>query len=67
MFEEDEKFFKKNGMFFFSSYMFDFLEEFVEENIEICVCYLKCMVFFKQWFEMEIGIIGGEEDGVDSK
>ncbi|KAK0668046.1 putative fructose-bisphosphate aldolase : dihydroxyacetone kinase [Cercophora samala] len=66
MLEEDEKFFKKNGTPLFSSHMLDLSEESVEENIETCVRYLKRMAPLKQWLEMEIGITGGEEDGVDN-
>ncbi|EAQ82994.1 hypothetical protein CHGG_10812 [Chaetomium globosum CBS 148.51] len=41
-------------------------EEPVNENIDTCVSYLKRMAPMKQWLEMEIGITGGEEDGVDN-
>ncbi|TRY76811.1 hypothetical protein TCAL_11857 [Tigriopus californicus] len=37
-----------------------------EENIETCVKYFSRMAAIKQWLEMEIGITGGEEDGVDN-
>lgn len=66
MIDEDEKFFKKNGVPLFSSHMIDLSEEPVEENINTCVSYLKRMAPMKQWLEMEIGITGGEEDGVDN-
>ncbi|KAK3947426.1 hypothetical protein QBC32DRAFT_318825 [Pseudoneurospora amorphoporcata] len=66
MLDEDEKFFKANGVPLFSSHMIDLSEESVEENIETCVKYLKRMAPMKQWLEMEIGITGGEEDGVDN-
>ncbi|KAL2265930.1 hypothetical protein VTJ83DRAFT_5282 [Remersonia thermophila] len=64
MLDEDEKFFKKNGVPLFSSHMIDL--ESVDENINTCVEYLKRMAPMKQWLEMEIGITGGEEDGVDN-
>ncbi|KAK3905495.1 hypothetical protein C8A05DRAFT_30664 [Staphylotrichum tortipilum] len=64
MLDEDEKFFKQNGIPLFSSHMIDL--EAVDENIETCVAYLKRMAPMKQWLEMEIGITGGEEDGVDN-
>merc|ERR1712088_552425 len=49
-----------------SSHMLDLSEEFDEENIATCVKYLKRMAAVKLWLEMEIGITGGEEDGVDN-
>jgi len=61
MLDEDEKFFKANGIPLFSSHMIDLSEESKEENIEICVKYLKRAAPMKQWLEMEIGITGGEE------
>jgi len=66
MLDEDERFFKQNGIPLFSSHMIDLSEEPVDENIETCVKYLKRMAPMKQWLEMEIGITGGEEDGVDN-
>jgi len=66
MLAEDEKFFKANGHPLWSSHMLDLSEEPIEENIETCVKYLKRMDPMKQWLEMEIGITGGEEDGVDN-
>ncbi|KAK3686226.1 hypothetical protein B0T22DRAFT_443307 [Podospora appendiculata] len=66
MLDADEEFFKKNGIPLFSSHMIDLSEESVEENIETCVRYLKRAAPMKQWLEMEIGITGGEEDGVDN-
>lgn len=46
--------------------MLDLSEEFDEENIATCVKYFKRMAPMKIWLEMEIGITGGEEDGVDN-
>lgn len=66
MLAEDEKFFKEKGHPLWSSHMLDLSEEPVQENIETCVKYLKRMAPMKQWLEMEIGITGGEEDGVDN-
>merc|ERR1719445_1192418 len=48
------------------SHMLDLSEEFDEENIATCVKYFKRMAPMKLWLEMEIGITGGEEDGVDN-
>merc|ERR1712020_358308 len=66
MLEADEAFFKQHGEPLFSSHMLDLSEEFDEENIATCVKYFKRMVKINQWLEMEIGITGGEEDGVDN-
>jgi fructose-bisphosphate aldolase class II len=46
--------------------MLDLSEEFDEENIATCAKYFKRMTAIKLWLEMEIGITGGEEDGVDN-
>lgn len=46
--------------------MLDLSEEPDEDNIAICVEYFKRMVPMKIWLEMEIGITGGEEDGVNN-
>jgi len=64
--EADEEYFKANGEPLFSSHMLDLSEEFDEENISTCVKYFKRMAAVKLWLEMEIGITGGEEDGVDN-
>ena len=47
--------------------MLDLSEEFDEENIATCVKYFKRMTAINQWLEMEIGITGGEEDGVNNE
>lgn len=67
MLDADEEFHKKNGTPLFSSHMIDLSEEPVEENIEITAKYLKRAAPMKQWLEMEIGITGGEEDGVNNE
>jgi fructose-bisphosphate aldolase class II len=46
--------------------MLDLSEESKEENIEICAKYFTRMAKIDLWLEMEIGITGGEEDGVDN-
>jgi len=66
MLEADEAFFKAHGEPLFSSHMLDLSEEPDEENIEICAKYLKRMAPMKLILEMEIGITGGVEDGVDN-
>merc|ERR1739844_387464 len=66
MLEADEAYFKEHGEPLFSSHMLDLSEEFDEENIATCAKYFKRMSAMKCWLEMEIGITGGEEDGVDN-
>merc|ERR1739848_744586 len=66
MLEADEAYFKEHKEPLFSSHMLDLSEEFDEENIATCVKYFKRMSAMKCWLEMEIGITGGEEDGVDN-
>ena len=66
MLEADEAYFKEHGEPLFSSHMLDLSEEFDEENISTCASYFKRMAPMKLWLEMEIGITGGEEDGVDN-
>ncbi len=61
-----ETFFKENGVPLFSSHMIDLSEEPIEENIEICKKYLKRMDKLGMTLEIELGITGGEEDGVDN-
>jgi fructose-bisphosphate aldolase, class II len=67
MLAADEEFFAKYGEPLFGSHMLDLSEEPDEENIAICVQYFKRMIPMKIWLEMEIGITGGEEDGVDNE
>ncbi len=61
-----EKFFKLHGKPLFSSHMLDLSEETLEENIEICKKYLSRMSKIGMTLEIELGITGGEEDGVDN-
>lgn len=66
MLEADEAYFKAHGEPLFSSHMLDLSEEVDEENIAICQKYLTRMAPMKIILEMEIGITGGVEDGVDN-
>ncbi|KAI8875933.1 fructose-bisphosphate aldolase [Backusella circina FSU 941] len=66
MLDADEQYFKAHGEPLFSSHMLDLSEETKEENIETCLKYLKRMAAINCFLEMEIGITGGEEDGVDN-
>ena len=61
-----EKFYKNHGKPLFSSHMLDLSEETLEENIEICKKYLSRMSKIGMTLEIELGITGGEEDGVDN-
>ena len=61
-----EAFFKANGYPLYSSHMLDLSEEPIEENIETCVAYLKKMAPLGMTLEIELGVTGGEEDGVDN-
>ena len=61
-----EAFYKENGKPLFSSHMIDLSEEPLVENLEICQAYLKRMSAIGMTLEIELGITGGEEDGVDN-
>ena len=61
-----EKQFEKTGKPLYSSHMIDLSEEPIEENIEICKSYLKRMAKMGMTLEIELGVTGGEEDGVDN-
>ena len=61
-----ERYYKEHGEPLFSSHMIDLSEEPIEENIEICQDYLARMSKIGLLLEMELGITGGEEDGVDN-
>ncbi len=61
-----ETYFNKTGASLYSSHMIDLSEEPLEENIEICKRYLERMSKMDMTLEIELGITGGEEDGVDN-
>lgn len=64
--DASEKFFAETGKPLYSSHMIDLSEEPIEENIEICKTYLARMSKMGMTLEIELGITGGEEDGVDN-
>lgn len=64
--DASEKHFAETGKSLFSSHMIDLSEEPLEENIEICKTYLARMAKMGMTLEIELGITGGEEDGVDN-
>ena len=66
MLEAGEKFFASRGYPLYSSHMLDLSEEPIEENISICKEYLKRMHKIGMTLEIELGVTGGEEDGVDN-
>ncbi len=64
--DASEQHFKETGKPLYSSHMIDLSEEPIEENIEICKKYLERMSKMGMTLEIELGITGGEEDGVDN-
>jgi len=64
--EENEKFYKEKGYPLFSSHMLDLSEEPLEENIGICKKYMEKFAKLDILLEFELGVTGGEEDGVDN-
>ncbi|MBO6605886.1 class II fructose-bisphosphate aldolase [Psychroserpens sp.] len=64
--DASEQHFKETGKSLYSSHMIDLSEEPIEENIEICKQYLERMSKMGMTLEIELGITGGEEDGVDN-
>ncbi len=64
--DASEEHFKETGIPLYSSHMIDLSEEPIEENIEICKNYLQRMSKMGMTLEIELGITGGEEDGVDN-
>ena len=64
--DASEQHFKETGIPLYSSHMIDLSEEPIEENIEICKQYLLRMSKMGMTLEIELGITGGEEDGVDN-
>ena len=63
--EAGETFYKRHGQPLFSSHMHDLSEEPLEENIQTCKRYLQRMSKIGMTLEIELGVTGGEEDGVD--
>jgi len=66
MLDASEAHFKQTGKPLFSSHMIDLSEESIEENIQTCKAYLERMDKMGMTLEIELGITGGEEDGVDN-
>lgn len=64
--EHGEQYFAETGKPLFSSHMIDLSEESIEENMEISARYLERMSKMGMTLEIELGVTGGEEDGVDN-
>ncbi|MGB0990049.1 MAG: class II fructose-bisphosphate aldolase [Halarcobacter sp.] len=64
--EAGKKHFEKTGKPLYTSHMLDLSEESLEDNIGTCVEYFKTMNELDMMIEIELGITGGEEDGVDN-
>jgi fructose-bisphosphate aldolase class II len=64
--DASEKNFKATGRPLYTSHMLDLSEESLEENIGTCVEYFERMSKMDMMIEIELGITGGEEDGVDN-
>lgn len=64
--DASEEHYAATGKSLFSSHMIDLSEEPIEENIEICKGYLERMSKMGMTLEIELGVTGGEEDGVDN-
>jgi fructose-bisphosphate aldolase, class II len=61
-----EEYFMRNGEPLFSSHMLDLSEQPLAENIDISARTLTRLAKMNVWLEIELGITGGEEDGVDN-
>ncbi len=64
--DEGKKYFQAYGKPLYSSHMLDLSEELIEENIDICCEYFEIMNEMGMMIEIELGVTGGEEDGVDN-
>jgi len=64
--DASEEFYKQNGKSLYSSHMLDFSEEPIEENLELSAKYFERMAKMEMTLEIELGVTGGEEDGVDN-
>ena len=64
--DANEDFFKQTGKSLYSSHMLDLSEEPIEENLDISCKYFERMAKMGMTLEIELGVTGGEEDGVDN-
>lgn len=66
MLDFEEKYYAEHGHPLFSSHMIDLSAETHDFNIETTAKYMERCEKIETWLEMEIGVTGGEEDGVDN-
>jgi fructose-bisphosphate aldolase class II len=66
MLDHGERYFERHGEPLFSSHMLDLSEEPLEENLEVCADRLRRMNKINMTLEIELGVTGGEEDGIDN-
>ncbi|MBT8448702.1 MAG: class II fructose-bisphosphate aldolase [Gammaproteobacteria bacterium] len=66
MLDAGEAYYAKHGKPLFSSHMLDLSSESLEENIATCIQYMERMSKINMTLELELGVTGGEEDGVDN-
>ncbi|WP_185876972.1 class II fructose-bisphosphate aldolase [Blattabacterium cuenoti] len=64
--EANEQYFNRFGKTLFSSHMLDLSQEPLKENIRICEKYFEKMNKKNMTIEIELGVTGGEEDGIDN-
>ena len=64
--DANEEFYKQTGKSLYSSHMLDLSEESIEENMDISCKYFERMAKMQMTLEIELGVTGGEEDGVDN-
>ncbi|MCJ8497315.1 class II fructose-bisphosphate aldolase [Chryseobacterium salipaludis] len=64
--DANEEFYKQTGKSLYSSHMLDLSEETLQENMDISCRYFERMAKMEMTLEIELGITGGEEDGVDN-
>lgn len=64
--DANEEHYRKYGKTLYSSHMLDLSEETLEENLDISAKYFERMAKLNMTLEVEIGVTGGEEDGVDN-
>ena len=66
MIKQGEAYYSQYGKPLFTSHMLDFSEEPLKENIEVSKRYLEKLTKLDMYLEIELGVTGGEEDGVDN-
>lgn len=64
--DANEEFYAQTGKSLYSSHMLDLSEEPIEENLDISCKYFERMAKMGMTLEIELGVTGGEEDGVDN-